>query len=76
MNVKPPNAHYAITTLAAYQRTVRIILQRTTPQAPVSPAHVVNFTDIRTPATMNIIRYKQLAGSFIKDKGIFVNVWA
>jgi hypothetical protein len=76
MNVKLPNAHHSITTLAAYQRTVRIILQTTSPPAPVSPANVVNFAEIRTPATMHIIRYKHLAGSFTKDKGIFVNVWA
>ena len=75
MDVKPPNAHHSIITLAAYQRTVRIILQRTSPPAPVSPADVVNFAEIRTPTTMHIMRYKPLANPLTKDKGVFVNVW-
>jgi hypothetical protein len=75
MNVKPLNAHQSTAALVAYQRTVRIILQRTSPPAPVSPANVVNFTEIRTPATMHVMGYEPFASPHTTDKGIFVNVW-
>jgi hypothetical protein len=75
MEVKPLNAYNSITALATYQRTVQIILRRTTPPAPVSRADATNCVEIRTPTTMHIMRYQPLTNPLTKDKGVFVNVW-
>jgi hypothetical protein len=75
MDVRPPNARNSITALVTYQRTVQIILQRTSPPAPVSPANIIDCIEIRTPTNTHMLQYKPFANPLAKEKGAFVNIW-
>jgi hypothetical protein len=75
MDVRPPDAHNSTTALATYQRTVQIVLQRTWPPAPVSPANIIDCIEIRTPTNTHMLQYKPFANPLAKEKGAFVNIW-
>ena len=68
MDVRPLNAHNSITALATYQRTVQIILQRTSPPAPVSPADIIDSTEIKTATNTHMLQYKPFANPLTKEK--------
>jgi hypothetical protein len=75
MDVRPLNAHNSITALATYQRTVQIILQRTSPRAPVSPANIIDCTEIKTATNTHMLQYNPFTNPLTKEKGAFVNIW-
>ena len=75
MDVRPLNARNSITALATHQRTVQIILLRTSPSTPVSPANIIDCIEIRTPTNTHMLQYKPFANPLAKEKGAFINVW-
>jgi hypothetical protein len=75
MDVKPLNTHNAITALALYRRTVQIILPRTSPPAPVSPANIIDCIEVKTATNTHTLQYNPFANPLTKEKGVFINIW-
>jgi len=75
MDVKPLSTHNSITALAAYQQTVQIILRRTTPPSPVSPADIIDCIEMKTATNRHMLQYDPFANPLTKDRGAFINVW-
>jgi hypothetical protein len=75
MDFKPLHAHNSIAALAAYQQTVQIILRRTTPPSPVSPANIIDCIEMKRATNRHMLQYNPFANPLTKDKGVLVNVW-
>ena len=72
MDVRPLTAHNYIIALATRRRAV---LRSAASPSPVSPADIIDCTEIQTPTNTHMLHYKPLANTLTKEKGAFVNIW-
>jgi hypothetical protein len=75
MDVRPLTAHNSITALATCRRAVQIVPHSAASPSPVSPANIIDCTEMQMLTSTHLLQYKPLANTLTKEKGAFVNIW-